>query len=417
MTATPKRAILYLPGVLAEITGDSALALANRIARALDRSDPVGANRYEVANQREFAVGDLPTRQVRIFRISGESRVPVVDVLGFRYPTLFLSRFRSSNPVIQALRVLLIVVGRTGRVLMPRMGRVSKGLKERLQIFYGAVFLFLLALYVPFLLATAIDAFVMALPASWPGDAVSLGSLPVIGGVLEGAVSWWDGHREGLHATALTVVAFGVLLKRDLKALWMESAGYTVPAAEYLRHGAHGGVVRGQFADLLERLAEDEELEYEALEVWGYSLGSVIALDLLFPPEGQVVSERLHLVDRLVTLGAPIGFVNIFFPSYFKGRGRIGSVTEFEWINVFSPQDLLATSFGTDRESDRGSEARSERPDFEISYAENHSALGWWRLGGFSAHQGYWDQGVAEGDHNVVDLIVSKRELGTQWLP
>lgn len=415
MSGSPRRAIVYFPSTFSEMSGDTALAMAHRIARALDRSDPLGGNRYEVENRGELHVGDLPARRARVVRRSGETGHPIVDVFDFRYPAVLGSRFRSSNPVVQALRVLLLVAGRIRKTVGSRRGPASDSLKERLQILYGAIWLLVIAAYIPFIVAVALDALLVAMPGSWDAGAVALGSVPYVGDFLETVARWWTGARPVFHAVALGFVAVGVLLRKDLKAIWLEATSYSVPAAEYLRHGAHGGAVRGRIADLLETVVEDGESDYESLEFWAYSLGAVIALDVLFPASGEAVSERIKRVDRLVTVGAPIGFLDIFFPEYFEDVRRAPAVPGLEWVNVYCPHDLLATRFDDRDEDERVSPEAEWRPTEEISYTGNNSPVAWWRFGGFSAHQEYWDPGLARGDHNAIDVLAVRCNLIDDW--
>lgn len=408
MSDGPRRAIIYLPSLLSEMTGDSAVSMAHRIARAMDRSDENGQARYEVMDEREVRLtDDLPANRATIRRRTEGEEAAILDVLDFRYAAVLFSRFTSANPLVQAVRMLILIGLNVPRVMLPGRGPEGSTKAMRLQVAYGAALLFLIALSLPLFLMVALGTGLEALPLD--PVAVDPGERPLVAGALHLAELLWPVAQFG----ALALASAGVLLKVDVKELWMRATSYVVPAAEYLQHGAHAGTVKGRLADLFERLVEQGDRDYEAVEIWSYSMGTVIALDVLMPREGVPISRRLDLVDRLVTFGTPVTFVSLFFPRYFADRA-VPEGTDFEWINVFNAGDLLATRF----RPSGGVEGGPERlPDHEVEHVVSAGGSGsWLTLGGFSAHHDYWERGAMMGDHNAVDLVVTNRSLLNGWV-
>lgn len=120
----------------------------------------------------------------------------------------------------------------------------------------------------------------------------------------------------------------------------------TYSVVDYLDHGEdNGSELRGHLAALLEYLAESEERP-ATIDVVGYSFGSIVAIDALFPCV-QEPPPRLSTIDRLITIACPYDFVRSYWPDYFTRRfSRAGAPPD--WVNFYAPSDVLASNFRDD---------------------------------------------------------------------
>ena len=112
---------------------------------------------------------------------------------------------------------------------------------------------------------------------------------------------------------------------------------------DYLGGGDHREVIIGKFDELLKRASE---AGYKSIIIVGYSIGSVVALDTLFPPTPtpQTVPAQ---IDALVTIGCPHDTICCFYPQYFTRRSARPDVPGI-WVNVFNPVDSLSSNFRPD---------------------------------------------------------------------
>lgn len=147
---------------------------------------------------------------------------------------------------------------------------------------------------------------------------------------------------EWLHLFVIWLTAIGLLTKFDVKA-WIEQTGIEVVAADkYLSVDERRGSLQGQFAALLNHLAEKDDVKYDTIHVIGYSFGSIVALDALFPHNKP--GPRFDRIDTLVTIGCPFDFIRTYWPDYFKGRKRREG-TPRRWINIYARADVLGSNF------------------------------------------------------------------------
>ena len=90
-------------------------------------------------------------------------------------------------------------------------------------------------------------------------------------------------------------------------------------------------------------LEQDPDAE---IHVLAYSLGSIVALDALWPDTSYPGPRRgIDKVASLTTLGCPVEMVRMLYPDHFL-RPRRSGVADLPsvWHNVQIPVDLLASS-------------------------------------------------------------------------
>lgn len=250
---------------------------------------------------------------------------------------------------------------------------------QRLQLAIGFFLVTLMTLYGVFLVGAALGH---GWAAANEGDT----------DVVEEAVGPWTGVPLALTALVVTVSP-----KKSRDAL-DRAMSHLVAAVRYLSEGEGRDSETGRFYELVEHLAE---LGFTSIDVVGYSFGSVVALDALYPSGTHgVPTGTRQVVKRLVTIGCPAVTIATFWPHYWAGRTPWGD----DWVNVYSPLDVLSSRLRSGGAGAPplapvpGDGTRSPRvPKKEIEF--NHAnaatsdltAFEKLTLQGLQAHARYWE--------------------------
>lgn len=165
---------------------------------------------------------------------------------------------------------------------------------------------------------------------------------------LPGRVWRWLGSAKAKTIAVLGALGLSV---SGLRAMLDRSVTMTLRFCRYLDAGAARASCTGKFNALLEHVLESTP---SRVDVVAYSLGSLVALDSLYPPEG-CPNTRVGHVRTLTTIGCPFDFVRTFWEQYFDGRSA--TATGLRWLNVYSPVDVLGSNFA----NDDGLKARATR--------------------------------------------------------
>jgi hypothetical protein len=202
----------------------------------------------------------------------------------------------------------------------------------------------------------------------------------------------------------------------------VRSAGGTLFAAQsYLRVAERKPEIVGGLRTLCETLAETER--YKTVRVLAYSFGCVVAIDALYPREGDA-ERSFDAVCCLATIGAPYDFVRAVRRDWADGR-HVRTTKPIRWLNFYSPVDLLGSNFRTDSsDGDATTGIRAVGRATAIGPDENRA----WDLGiamnladllqlyGFASHGMYWGTDDVD-DRNVfaevVPLLFSDSDLLT----
>ncbi len=463
-------ALLYLPPL--GVRRDNELeVLGHKLATALDRQASHGPSRYEaVLAMRETGGG--PRSFCRILRRSpgNPQPQPIADVYMVDYRDTLLARHRGR---VLLTRCLLAAVGalelarRLGLHLLGRRPRRA----TRQEVFQTFMVLGGMALVIAYLSILVLSAARLASGLATPGAAtpaasaaasssssstaaddsarrairpqattemwdVQLGTRSGVPspsapppGIREpsadpsawGLEALWRGWRGGYGWAGLiaSLVLVRQLLARDRSALvaWITRMSEEMLAfVFYFGLGDRRAEVTGMVDEHVERLLEEDD-GYERVGLMGYSFGSIVALDVLFPAD-NLRARRLERVDTLVTIGCPVAFILTYWPGYYTGRCHVQRPLR-TWANVSSPVDVLATEFnpgppepgqvrlapvhGTPDTLGRG-------PDREHAFREGavEGRLTWFgalTLLGIRAHEMYWSPDLGH-ERNGLHLVV-----------
>jgi hypothetical protein len=194
--------------------------------------------------------------------------------------------------------------------------------------------------------------------------------------------------------------------KRDVVVLlpgFGQDAGQTVAhvadiVARELDHNAGSGVsaIRGGQPRGTDGRAADFAAHGRAP---GHQVG-LVALETFFPATSPP-KARHGRVSRLVTIGCPFDLTRLSWQKYFTTRHA--ACSRLEWLNVYSPVDVLASNFrddGADAAAERGIEFRDRAPaavpGHNVQYEPGMSLTitGLLTLTGLRVHQNYWGDDV-----------------------
>jgi hypothetical protein len=212
----------------------------------------------------------------------------------------------------------------------------------------------------------------------------------------------------------------GTLSKDDARQFIARAATDYVSVLNYLDYGNRRREITGEVEMFLDQIAQRWGDEYANYHIVAYSFGSIVALDTLYPPGvqpsqdapptvGVPPGELIKQVRTLITIGSPFDLIRTYWPSYFNPR--ILTNADRDWVNIYSPIDLLGSNFRNDdrREAAVESLITSEpkrdggpKPSENLSYEPEAEGrrMGVWEfftMAALQAHSQYWDASSIEG--------------------
>ncbi len=416
--------VVYVPDVASTSADDSELVeFAQRFARLLDHQDGQVAASYESRAAPAEPYGNTGTPAYADVReivrtVPGREAAVTHRIYRFNYDTLLAGASGSDNLLSQFWSVGSLTLKWGWLFLMSALWRArSLGWREKISLVYGGGALAVILAYAALLFIGVVY---------W---AVSSAGGSVLGAEsgMEEAWSWmgqqitslipvsWRGNKVLLHGAATLAMLAGVagLSFGGVRAWLAKRVEMFTRFSRYFDSGYGRAACVGQFNDLLEHICESECAPNQ-VDVIGYSLGGVVALDVLFPSNGELM-PRAAAVSSFTTIGCPFDLVRAFWPAYFEQRFISESAARMPWINVFSPVDLLGSNFanepGVDVRPSRGINCadpgsgqetvapapKGRLPDRNLVY--DHAGRTRIRLvevllfGGFLAHSQYWVRG------------------------
>jgi hypothetical protein len=433
----PRDAVVVLGGLHRDALNPTADAMARRLARALDRNAQTGSAEFLTQEAKEEDYKEVhKSRVITVVRRDGQEETPVADVYELSYSAALTAGYRRRPPILQALMIGLLLIISFPR-LVSSLRRRGKTVSEKAQVVYGGFLFLLLAAYVPVLIVTVVGTVQQVYAAasasndarsvvvgqgSTPADSAAGATVPTPaeeGDLPSGPLRWFQ-------LLVISGAALGIFRRESLKDTLSETSAHLAPALAYLDADARSGLLRGQFYDLLEHLAEkaaSRGITYDRVHIVGYSFGSLVAIDAIFPldPPGP----RLAMVDTLVTIGCPFDFIRTYWPDYFDDRHRYAD-TPRSWLNIYATLDVLSSDFRDTGQNpvDRGVRLKPRdagapsaddpallvRPGRIVPLGRERSLtltrpLEYLALGGFKAHAHYWEQ-TEQWDTNCFDIIV-----------
>ncbi|MBI4306392.1 MAG: hypothetical protein HY678_08755, partial [Chloroflexi bacterium] len=330
---SPPDAYIFLPGIGQGWDGTMAMGFARRLASALERNtDAIGTKVEEQAAEFPPPLGRTEYARVLVSRVAPEPDHLVADVYSLDLANSIATRFERMNSlwktVLMAVYSALFLLD-----LASFLWRRKVGPREKLQWVIGGAGLFVVTVT----LFSSAAALIVSLGSYAPGfdglDTFRNWAAPIAGSILAATALMPRRIRDGVDALAIRLL------------------GLTA----YIGTGEWRDVAVGRLAKLVVELRRTGS--YGRIHLFGYSVGSVVVLDTIYPvsPAIQIFNE----IDTIITVGCPADSIGAFWPDYFTRReGRAGR--QPTWYNVFIPADLLASNF-IDRDGESEYPDESER--------------------------------------------------------
>jgi hypothetical protein len=394
-----RSALVFIPGMSDHPVNLSVQALGTRVAQALNREAQTREARFPL----EFAIRehpfgkDLNASVCTIVRDGGDGvEVPCIDLYKLNSVRTLRSRYEQYSLLRKALLPIVFIALYLRGVVGAFRTHPGKTRRERYQLCYATAVLALLTLYVILLVVAAVKTVAPDLV-----DQVS---------------------PEVPQSLVLALTALGLWKSNLVSELTKAAVGYICVIA-YLQTGERRAPLVGQFVELMDAVHEQSDTKYDHIDVVAYSFGSIVALDAFFPLH-EHPSPTLRHTRSLVTIGCPFDFVRTYWKGYYDGRSRIDDVPA-QWLNFYSPVDILASNFRSDGEVGEpqvgisAGEGDPGRMPQNVAYGDAHSAdigiVEFLTFMGLRAHALYWSHEV-ETEETVFGPIVRRIYAGEEVL-
>ena len=203
-------------------------------------------------------------------------------------------------------------------------------------------------------------------------------------------------------AVAIGLTAITTWLLARIEPSVRDAVIVTEKLLDYAEDERRSQGVTDCLADALDAILEQNPARQ--INIVGYSLGGLVALDYLCPRAStspDSLDERCREAVRVVvTIGCPLDLVRLFLPSYMSRR--LTRTPRAAWTNIFIPADVLGSNFGNDGDNESPEEIAAGAQVGELKLADNRrytdqklTALNIWGQYGFLSHVGYWDEVTA----------------------
>ncbi|GIF62387.1 hypothetical protein Ais01nite_04220 [Asanoa ishikariensis] len=374
--ATPPPVALFLPGIRKSPRNSAA-----RVAELIAIKASKGPGTYVAQELSSFSKQLSEGR--RIVNVDG---VPVLDVYTVDYhPALDLPDVAGTGVAPTVRRFGLALAHLLGAVLMLlSAGKRAKSTVAKFQLVLGlgAVFLLMLsAVFTGLAILVALGVWTEPDVPDTAADAIAVGGT---------ALTTW------LFFSVRPAVARGAKLLEQVLAY-----------AQDERHAAGvTGLVDSALDDLLEKNPGRK------VYLVGYSIGALIAMDFAFPRRSlaqPLDARHRDAIASLVTIGCPLDFVRLYFPTY--ADDRLERVPGLPWTNIYIPADILASNMvDGDDYAYAPAEDNSDvvtvagvRPVCHRYTSQTLTYRNVWTRTGLLTHAGYWDEPERE---NCLHLVM-----------
>jgi hypothetical protein len=417
-------AIVYLPGITSAWGSQSLAGLARRTVAALRRetAGPTFSAMPLLTRPISHAsdARTVPLIPIQL-AIGAGPGVRVLDVYELNYHDELVRDFVSRSMLERAVQLVVAIIADTPRILYAlKPGESGKSRGQRLQIALALGVLCLYGLFLGFLVAGLVTSGLQLVGTQVAGGGVHVAAaaapLPEpLARVWGGLVDFWGwlGHTAPFVAGVSTLIWVSLKPNAPVRQFITSAATDFLAMDNYLRSGLGRNDLEGPLEDLLDTLREDAT--YARIHLVGYSFGSIVAMNMMFPPgEPPSPGSGVSAVSTLVTIGCPFDTIRTFWSGYFTGRhASPGKLVK--WINIWSPTDALGSNFNN-------SETRTDA-DTEVMKTAGHSlpkpvnyltpgarqsigALEQAFLAGMAEHGSYWGKRADGQEKTCMDEIV-----------
>ena len=392
-------AVIYLDGLNSLNAPMSARELAKYLSRALEHKAGTRTARFVLGKQRLVRYGQEGRYEAPVqtlLRMDGTATTGEVDIYRVDYLSSLVERLRNRSP---ALRIVMLCLNLLQQSLSLLRACLRRG-TSRLKFFDLAV----ASGWVVLVLADLLFVVSGMVSADWLQEHVHLASAA--------AAQWIDAVVPGFVSSTGIVgskAAIQVWVGAHLGALLLSggsartrlssaTAGYGA-MLEYVMRGEGRSAATAHVPNLLEQL-DNDEVVYDEIHLMGYSFGSIVALDTVFPA-ARTRDKAIDELSSVTTIGCPLEACVAIVPKYFHQRYQTTATSR--WTNVYLDRDPLSTTPPPERTGVTGRGVRlaegngERRPHYDIDGREwgkqiNVGVVATFLLGGMRVHSAYWEE-------------------------
>lgn len=385
--------IIYIPGLGYDHFDISVEAYAQRYAVSLDRTHSNKLNQYFVETesisygiQNEF---DSKVASVYELGHNKEKRL-VTKIFECPYQKELTQKFTQRNILVRSGLLFWALLKKIPFILFPPKSNQTQNYKKgRFQILYFSV-VFLMVAIVGILMIPSTISLVI--------ESLQMINYESIKGIIP--------FEDTVHNSAVCIIFIWKIISKIIvlfntlilflfpKILdYIESMAIEFLCLDYyLNYSDNHLDIMGKIEALYEKVAEQEK--YKEIELHGFSFGSILMLDLLFPYSKTVNTRLKEETTNIVTIGCPIQFIERYYPRYFNGRQQTQFNNLNMWLNIHSKVDVMSSSIYNKKEVTFLSELpiEIENKSFDVI---NHENIGIWDYVlfiGIRAHTMYWGE-------------------------
>lgn len=374
---------LYIPGLGHEASNLSVKDYARRMMKAIDENveDPQKTYKIE-SGEREYDKDGNIANVTSIIEIQDGTANEIYRLYEFNYSKFLTARYDESHLLYKFFSIFVVLLIKFKSVIQSLLTFKDEiKAKNKFQALYFLVLYVIFALYLIFLVPS-----ILALFSDFASNVQQLDFL----------VTRIDKYQNAFNVLLASFSAF-MLLSPDTRTAFSEMATEYLAANQYLSIGEQRSLILGKLTRLIEVITE-EATESE-IEIHGYSFGSVLALDLLFPYDTEANTRVKNYVTKLITIGCPFDFIEIYWKNYFSDR-KLSQLSLKSWININSDLDVLSTNFSKSPHKQKrfiNSESFWEHFNavdvtYNVINPDRVSFIQLILLYGLRAHRWYWDK-------------------------
>lgn len=358
-------------------------AYAQRMMKAIDEQNSNSSYKYRIeSSEKEYDEEGNITDVISVFESNGDSETEVYRFYEFKYGKFLTSKFQESNILYRFSSLLFVLIARLLSVIKSIFSfkdEINK--KSKVQALYFTIIYIGLAIYL-FLLIPSI--------------------LGIIAGVISDveiinfSIKIPDKVENAINVIISLFSAF-MLLTPNSKNIFSAMAVEYFAANQYLSIGDRRLIIMGKLNRLIEVISEEEN--NVEIEIHSYSFGTVLAIDAIFPYESEPNTRIKNTIVKLITIGCPFDFIEIYWTNYFANR-KYSNLSLKSWKNISSDLDVLSSKFdGFPKKQQKFIDSTAfweNLGKIDITYnMVNPSQVSYLQMlmfYGLKAHQMYWDK-------------------------
>lgn len=393
---------IYLNGLGQSVAHENAIDYATRLSNELNKNDD--NYEYQVKLEKVAYANDQKSNLISILkkRIDNGEQSIQYKFYEFEYSHTLTQSFVNRNLIYKNYLLLSIVITKFP-IMVWRMLKPSKQYPSASQTVYVFFLFMILAMAILLMVPTTLSLFMT-------NDLVS--AIKKISLIYE-PIHWMGIKRSmvvEISEKFVPFIALILLVMPQANVIITGLATEFVSAHLYLQYGEQKSEVLGNLDQLYEYITSHEE--NPEIHIHAYSFGTLIALDYLYPYKIKLCGNTLKRTKGLVTIATPFDFINSYYPHYYNDRDGTIESKDFEWINVYSLVDSLASNFrnqSTPGESEYGIIENGLSPkniEYEVISAKNFGFFNYILLHNLKVHGMYWTDTTT--GKSCLDPIYSK---------